>query len=72
MPVAFSFALANAGKSNPARIAIMAMTTNNSIRVKPNCRSREYDPRLRDFIWETDRDGMSWKQVKSRLKVVVV
>src|SRR5437870_1229262 len=35
MPCAFVFALANAGKSKPARIAIMAITTSNSINVKP-------------------------------------
>ena len=29
------FALANAGRSRPARIAIIAITTNNSIRVNP-------------------------------------
>jgi len=34
-PVAFDFALAKAGKSIPARIAMMAMTTSNSIKVKP-------------------------------------
>jgi hypothetical protein len=55
-----------------AKIAMIAITTNNSIKVKPNCRSREYDLRLRDFIWKTDKDGMSWKQVKPRLKIVVV
>ena len=31
----FSLALASAGKSIAARIAIIAMTTSNSIRVKP-------------------------------------
>jgi hypothetical protein len=31
---AFSFALDNAGNNMPARIAMMAMTTNSSIRVK--------------------------------------
>ena len=34
-PVALALALANAGKSMPARIAMMAMTTSNSMRVKP-------------------------------------
>ena len=33
--LACSLALANAGKSNPAKIAMMAMTTSNSIRVNP-------------------------------------
>src|SRR5215469_5342275 len=35
MPWAFCLACANAGKSMAARIAIIAMTTNNSINVKP-------------------------------------
>jgi hypothetical protein len=30
-----AFALANAGKSMPARIAMMAITTSSSIKVKP-------------------------------------
>ena len=34
-PVALLFARANAGNSIAARIAIMAMTTSNSMRVKP-------------------------------------
>src|ERR1035441_6944564 len=34
---AFCFALDNAGKSSDARIAIMAITTNNSINVKARC-----------------------------------
>src|SRR5438132_10017477 len=33
--LALSLALASAGKSKPARIAIIAMTTSNSMRVKP-------------------------------------
>jgi hypothetical protein len=33
MPVAFALALLRAGKSMAARIAMMAMTTNNSINV---------------------------------------
>src|SRR5260370_18211862 len=32
--LAFALALASAGRSNPARIAMIAMTTNNSISVK--------------------------------------
>src|SRR5882724_2986316 len=32
--LAFSFALAKAGNNNPARIAMMAMTTRSSIKVK--------------------------------------
>jgi hypothetical protein len=32
---AFRLALAKAGRSMPARMAIIAMTTNNSINVKP-------------------------------------
>src|SRR5437762_2378510 len=35
MPGAFCFALPSAGRSKLARIAMMAMTTSNSIRVKP-------------------------------------
>src|ERR1017187_2791619 len=35
MRLAASFARASAGSSNAARMAIMAMTTNNSMRVKP-------------------------------------
>src|SRR5438093_11682513 len=35
MPCALVLAFASAGKSNPARIAMMAMTTSNSIKVKP-------------------------------------
>jgi hypothetical protein len=34
IPVAFSLALARAGKRSAARIAMMAMTTSNSINVK--------------------------------------
>ena len=35
MDLAFCFAFDNAGNSIPANMAIMAMTTSNSIRVKP-------------------------------------
>jgi hypothetical protein len=35
MLVAFPLALARAGKSSPARMAIIAITTSNSINVKP-------------------------------------
>lgn len=38
---AFSFALAKAGKSNPARIAMIAITTSNSINVKARERARK-------------------------------
>jgi hypothetical protein len=38
---ALDFALASAGKSMPARIAMMAMTTSNSIRVNPERRRPE-------------------------------
>jgi hypothetical protein len=37
---AFSLALLNAGKSKPARIARMAMTTSNSIKLNPFFRLR--------------------------------
>ncbi len=35
MPCALVFALARAGNNMPAKMAIMAITTSNSIRVKP-------------------------------------
>jgi hypothetical protein len=35
IPVALDFALAKAGKSMPAKMAMMAMTTSNSMRVNP-------------------------------------
>ena len=35
MPSAFCLARANAGRSSPARMAIIAITTNSSINVKP-------------------------------------
>src|SRR5258708_10142924 len=35
MPCAFVFALANVGRSIPARIAMIAITTRSSIRVNP-------------------------------------
>ena len=44
-PVALDFALAKAGKSMPAKIAMMAMTTSNSMRVKPELLNRR--PELR-------------------------
>src|SRR5438552_7953061 len=34
MPIAFCFALASAGSSSPARMAMMAMTTSSSMSVK--------------------------------------
>jgi len=37
---AFSLAIASAGKSNAARMEMIAMTTNNSIKVKAPC----FDP----------------------------
>jgi len=39
MRCAFSFALLKAGRSIAARMAIMAMTTNNSIKVNPRRRA---------------------------------
>src|SRR5947207_3100026 len=39
MPWALVFALANAGNNRPARIAMMAMTTSSSIKVKPALRA---------------------------------
>src|SRR5437867_12228478 len=38
MPWALTFALARAGSSNPARIAMMAITTRSSMSVNPRCR----------------------------------
>jgi hypothetical protein len=38
MPLAFSLALAKAGNNIPARMAMIAMTTNNSMSVKPPLR----------------------------------
>jgi hypothetical protein len=37
----FSFARARAGNSSPANIAMMAMTTSNSIKVKPSAEEWE-------------------------------
>src|SRR5206468_4897821 len=44
--LAFSFALAKAGNNNPARIAMMAMTTRSSIRVKASSNLALPDDRL--------------------------
>jgi hypothetical protein len=44
-PVALDFALAKAGKSMPAKIAMMAMTTSNSIKVKPESLGRRLEAR---------------------------
>ena len=44
IPCALVFALASAGNNRPARMAMIAMTTNNSIKVKPFGRA---DPRER-------------------------
>src|SRR5256885_15404206 len=49
IPCALVLALAKAGNSNPARIAMIAMTTNNSISVKPWRRMVSDDQRLFDF-----------------------
>ena len=40
MALAFSLAMDNAGNSMPARMAMMAMTTSSSIKVKPLCLER--------------------------------
>src|SRR3954464_9860066 len=45
IPCAFVFAFARAGKSIPARIAMIAITTSSSIKVKPRARGEE-NPRL--------------------------
>ena len=53
-----AFALDKAGKSNPARIAMMAITTSNSIKVKPELgryffkakKNGPYGP-LKDFLY---------------------
>src|SRR5213595_3501526 len=53
MPCAFIFALASAGKSSDARMAMMAMTTSNSIKVKA------FAPRA--FLpWRSER--MEWRK----------
>jgi hypothetical protein len=39
-PIPLSFALLKAGSKSPARMAIMAMTTSNSINVNPLLRGR--------------------------------
>src|SRR5687768_12200758 len=74
IPCAFVLALAKAGKSNPAKIAIMAITTNSSIRVNPDL---ETPPRT----WERDLlrnksfiDGYNccvsvWESVPERIAV---
>jgi hypothetical protein len=41
MPSALVLAFANAGSSRAARMAMMAMTTSNSMRVKPRRVERE-------------------------------
>ena len=43
MRLARSLALASAGNSRAARIAMIAMTTSNSIKVKPLCRTAAPD-----------------------------
>ena len=40
MALAFSLAMDNAGNSMPARMAMMAITTRSSIKVKPLCLER--------------------------------
>src|SRR6516225_1173276 len=54
MPCALVLALARAGNSIPARIAMIAITTSNSIKVKPEdtdlrTRVREFDGRIKAF-----------------------
>ena len=49
MPCAFCLDRASAGNSSPARIAMIAMTTSNSIRVKPCSSDR------------AGRDGRGWQ-----------
>ena len=45
MPVALDLALASAGKSMPAKIAMMAITTSSSMSVKA------FRPKLRDLVF---------------------
>src|SRR6266496_2994389 len=56
---ALAFAFANAGNKRPARIAITAMTTSNSMRVKPAseppARTRRQD--IKGFWVMIDRNG---------------
>src|SRR5437870_4706392 len=49
VPWAFDLALLNAGRSMAARIAMMAMTTRSSIKVKPGSRKRESGVACREF-----------------------
>jgi hypothetical protein len=45
IPVALDLALANAGRSMPAKIAMMAITTSNSMSVNA------FRPKLRDLVF---------------------
>jgi|GEM_PF-5802333 hypothetical protein len=47
IPVALDLALANAGSNILAKIAMMAITTSSSIRVKPRCFSFVFIGNLR-------------------------
>src|SRR3954468_4996923 len=51
-----------AGRSRPIRIAMMAMTTNNSIRVNPRRVRGRADEFMRDSV--RDLGGRSWKTLK--------
>jgi hypothetical protein len=50
MPVALDLALANAGRSIPARMAMMAMTTSSSMSVKA------FRPKLRVLVFNGIRE----------------
>ena len=49
--LALDLALARAGNSMPARIAMMAMTTNNSINVNPRALVCRFQTSLADFVF---------------------
>src|SRR6188474_3223422 len=82
IPVAFCLALASAGKSIPARMAMIAMTTSNSIKVKAE-RLRRFnlsililwvdgeigaEPRCRQWSFASHR-GMSPRCVRAAAPV---
>src|SRR6266576_2043317 len=67
VPVALSLARVNAGSSMAARIAMMAMTTRSSIRVKPLLRSRDF---IMQFVmrWKNHTAGKSCRDGYSLIR----
>jgi hypothetical protein len=60
--LAFSLALAKAGNKRPARIAMMAITTNSSIKVNaPKCLLRSVFMRVFGFPHFSDGPHYQWK-----------